>query len=121
MLAPKNRHEDKRNCSFEIYGFDILIDQKLRAWLMEVNVCPSLCSSSPFDRKVKHTLLVDVLNLIGVRTPVPKTEEETPKIQKKEEGRRYRFKNAHSIANLSYDNCLEVLSPEDWLILFESE
>jgi tubulin polyglutamylase TTLL4 len=33
---------------------------------MEVNVCPSLSSSSPMDRKIKHTLLTDVLNLIGI-------------------------------------------------------
>ena len=67
MVAPKYRHEDKRNCGFEIYGFDILIDEKFKAWLIEVNVCPSLCSSSVFDRKIKHTLLVDLLNLIGVK------------------------------------------------------
>jgi tubulin polyglutamylase TTLL4 len=33
---------------------------------MEVNVCPSLSSSSPIDRKIKHTLLTDTLNLIGL-------------------------------------------------------
>jgi len=33
---------------------------------MEVNVCPSLSSSSPMDRKIKHTLLTDLLNLIGI-------------------------------------------------------
>ena len=69
MVAPKYRYEDKRNCGFEIYGFDILIDDKFKAWRIEVNVCPSLCSSSAFDRKIKHTLLVDLLNLIGVRQP----------------------------------------------------
>jgi hypothetical protein len=30
---------------------------------MEVNVCPSLSSSSPMDRKIKHTLLTDTLNM----------------------------------------------------------
>jgi len=43
-----------------------LIDSKLKPWLMEVNVCPSLSSSSPMDRKIKHTLLTDTLNLIGL-------------------------------------------------------
>lgn len=33
---------------------------------MEVNVCPSLSSSSPMDRRIKHTLLTDTLNLIGI-------------------------------------------------------
>jgi tubulin polyglutamylase TTLL4 len=33
---------------------------------MEVNVCPSLSSSSPMDAKIKHILLTDLLNLIGI-------------------------------------------------------
>lgn len=33
---------------------------------MEVNVCPSLSSSSPMDKRIKHTLIVDLLNLIGI-------------------------------------------------------
>jgi tubulin polyglutamylase TTLL4 len=49
-----------------------LIDDKFKAWLMEVNVCPSLCSSSPFDKKIKHTLIVDLLNLVGINLPEPK-------------------------------------------------
>jgi tubulin polyglutamylase TTLL4 len=53
---------------------------------MEVNVCPSLSSSSPMDRKIKHTLLTDTLNLIGI-TPPPK------KIltQKKEKDRLFNY------------------------------
>lgn len=34
-------------------GVDILIDSNLKAWLMEVNVSPSLSSSSPLDKKIK--------------------------------------------------------------------
>ena len=111
MLAPKHRFEEKRNNGFELYGFDVLIDNKLRAWLMEVNVCPSLYSSSHFDRKIKHTLLVDLLNLIGVKSQPLKNLSDSPsKTIKKDEVRRFRFKNSHSIANLSYENCLEMLS-----------
>lgn len=42
-----------RNSCFELYGFDVLIDEKLKPWLLEVNVFPSLSSSSPFDKIVK--------------------------------------------------------------------
>lgn len=66
MLDIHSKTQEKRNCGFQLYGFDILIDSNLKPWLMEVNVCPSLSSSSPMDRKIKHTLLVDILNIIGL-------------------------------------------------------
>lgn len=58
-------HHHRTNC-FELYGFDILVDSNLKPWILEVNVCPSLSSSSPLDRKIKHSLLVDTLNIIGI-------------------------------------------------------
>ena len=54
----------KSSC-FEIYGFDVLIDANLRPWLLEVNVSPSLSSSSPMDKQIKTLLLSDSLYLIG--------------------------------------------------------
>ena len=54
-----------RNQSFEIYGFDVIIDSRLRPWLLEVNVAPSLSSSSPYDKQVKTKLLCDTLHLVG--------------------------------------------------------
>lgn len=66
MLDIHSKSQERRTCGFELYGFDILIDDNLKPWLIEVNVCPSLSSSSPMDRKIKHTLLVDLLNLIGL-------------------------------------------------------
>lgn len=56
-----------RTSCFELFGFDILIDQNLKPWVLEVNVLPSLSSSSPFDKTVKTMLICDVLTLIGVR------------------------------------------------------
>lgn len=45
----------------------MLIDKKLKPWLIEVNVLPSLSSSSPFDKSIKTMLICDLLNLVGVR------------------------------------------------------
>jgi hypothetical protein len=42
---------------FELFGFDVLIDENLHPWLMEVNISPSLSSSSPFDKVVKYASL----------------------------------------------------------------
>jgi tubulin polyglutamylase TTLL4 len=49
-----------------VYGFDILLDSKLKPWLLEVNISPSLSSSSPLDKKIKTMLICDTLNLVGV-------------------------------------------------------
>ncbi len=69
-----------RNICFELYGFDILVDENLRPWLLEVNVLPSLSSSSPMDKQIKTTLLCDVFNIVGVvpydRKKYMKDEEE---------------------------------------------
>merc|ERR1712232_53768 len=52
---------------FEIYGFDVMLDVNLKAWLLEVNVFPSLSSSSPFDKRVKTQLIGDVMTLVGIQ------------------------------------------------------
>ncbi|XP_009873212.1 PREDICTED: tubulin polyglutamylase TTLL6, partial [Apaloderma vittatum] len=51
---------------FEILGFDILLDRKLKPWLLEVNHSPSFTTDSRLDREVKDALLCDTLNLINV-------------------------------------------------------
>lgn len=55
-----------RNVCFEVYGFDVIIDYKLRPWILEVNVSPSLSSSSYLDKKIKTMLLWDVFHLVGI-------------------------------------------------------
>lgn len=52
---------------FETYGFDILVDQDLKSWLLEVNICPSLSSGSPLDKRIKTKVVADVLTLVGVQ------------------------------------------------------
>ncbi|XP_075198913.1 tubulin polyglutamylase TTLL13 [Anomaloglossus baeobatrachus] len=52
---------------FEILGFDILVDKKLKPWLLEVNHSPSFTTDSHLDREVKDALLYDTLNLINLR------------------------------------------------------
>nr|XP_048721837.1 tubulin polyglutamylase TTLL13 isoform X3 [Caretta caretta] len=52
---------------FEILGFDILLDRKLKPWLLEVNHSPSFTTDSHLDREVKDALLCDTINLINLR------------------------------------------------------
>ena len=51
---------------FDLFGFDILLDSSLKAWLLEVNTCPSLSSSAKLDKRIKTALLADVFHLIGI-------------------------------------------------------
>ncbi|XP_053250659.1 probable tubulin polyglutamylase TTLL9 isoform X3 [Podarcis raffonei] len=51
---------------FELYGYDILIDQNLKPWLLEVNASPSLTASSQEDYELKTHLLEDTLNIVDM-------------------------------------------------------
>jgi len=52
---------------FEILGFDILIDQNLKPWLIEINYTPSFWTDSPLDENIKSDLIKDTLKLLNVR------------------------------------------------------
>ncbi|XP_072592239.1 probable tubulin polyglutamylase TTLL9 isoform X2 [Vulpes vulpes] len=51
---------------FELYGYDILIDQNLKPWLLEVNASPSLTASSQEDYELKTCLLEDTLHVVDM-------------------------------------------------------
>ena len=51
---------------FEILGFDIMIDQKLKPYLLEVNHTPSFKADTPLDYQIKKNLIADTLNLTNI-------------------------------------------------------
>ena len=53
VTAACNMFVPHRSNCFELFGFDILIDQHLRPWLMEVNFSPSLACDTPLDLSIK--------------------------------------------------------------------
>lgn len=52
------------NC-FELFGFDVLIDEKLKPWLLEVNFSPALGNDCSQDEIVKKPLLNDILESLN--------------------------------------------------------
>lgn len=65
-MCQPNDFED--SMCFEILGFDILIDHKLKPWLLEVNHSPSFTTDTPFDYKVKRALIADTIRLLHMNS-----------------------------------------------------
>ena len=61
-----NNTQNKSNC-FDLFGFDIILDSDLKPWILEVNLSPSLAFDSPLDFHIKSNLLVDALNIVGIK------------------------------------------------------
>ncbi|KAL1465231.1 hypothetical protein WDU94_004818 [Cyamophila willieti] len=62
-------NQQSRYCSYELFGIDILLDSKLKPWLLEVNISPSLHSASPLDLAVKGPMVQDLFNIVGFHLP----------------------------------------------------
>ncbi|GCB77438.1 probable tubulin polyglutamylase TTLL2 [Scyliorhinus torazame] len=54
------------NC-LELFGFDILIDDKIKPWLLEVNYSPALIVDCNADVIVKRGLLYDLIDLLNYK------------------------------------------------------
>ena len=55
----------QENC-FELYGFDILIDDNLNCWLMECNLSPNLHYDAPIDLKIKGEMIAEIFDIIRI-------------------------------------------------------
>ncbi|XP_038601433.1 tubulin polyglutamylase TTLL7 isoform X3 [Tachyglossus aculeatus] len=53
---------------FEVLGFDILLDRKLKPWLLEINRAPSFGTDQKIDYDVKRGVLMNALKLLNIRT-----------------------------------------------------
>ncbi|KAM4549091.1 tubulin polyglutamylase TTLL7 isoform 3-T3 [Odontesthes bonariensis] len=52
---------------FEVLGFDIILDRKLKPWLLEINRAPSFGTDQKIDYDVKKGVLVNALKLLNIR------------------------------------------------------
>ena len=53
-----------RHC-FEMYGYDIMVDQNLKPWLLEANASPSLSCTTPEDKALKMAVIHDTLAVVS--------------------------------------------------------
>lgn len=53
---------------FEVLGFDIILDHKLKPYVLEVNALASFGTDSPLDKKVKLDLMRDTFTMLNLST-----------------------------------------------------
>jgi tubulin polyglutamylase TTLL1 len=63
LKAVQNVMSSDRHC-FECYGFDVIIDNNLKPWLIEVNASPSMAYTTTNDRIMKSSLVDDIINIV---------------------------------------------------------
>ena len=56
---------------FHILGFDILLDNKCKPYLLEVNHSPSFAADSPLDQQIKGQVIKDSIQILNL-TPARK-------------------------------------------------
>ena len=70
LIQPNLQH---RSVCFELFGFDIVLDDAYRPWLLEVNTSPALQTPTLLDKRIKYPLATNMLELAGV-IPYSKAE-----------------------------------------------
>ncbi|CAD8093616.1 unnamed protein product [Paramecium sonneborni] len=79
LMSQNEKYYQNKGNFFELFGFDILIDEKLKAWLLEVNVSPSLNTQADLDFKIKTKLISDMFHLLGIQYHTSSIENSLPK------------------------------------------
>ncbi|KRX01263.1 hypothetical protein PPERSA_11710 [Pseudocohnilembus persalinus] len=58
---------------FEVLGFDIMVDNNMKPWLIEINHSPSFTTDTPLDLQIKRHLVIDTFNIINISTKSKKS------------------------------------------------
>ncbi|GMF39771.1 unnamed protein product [Phytophthora fragariaefolia] len=91
------------SCSFALLGMDVLVDEQLKPWLLEVNHLPSFGCDSPLDWSVKEPLISQTFDLLNVSTT---DKEQYESEQARALQRRLYGGSASSTANYSGSNSM---------------
>lgn len=63
LKSVQNAVGNDKHC-FEMYGYDVLIEDNLKPWLIEVNASPSVSTTTESDKVLKMNLMRDVFKII---------------------------------------------------------
>ena len=74
LLAVQPVMINDRHC-YELYGYDIIIDQDLKPWLLEVNASPSLTANTREDYLMKTEMLHGMLDIVDMEGLLKGDEE----------------------------------------------
>jgi tubulin polyglutamylase TTLL9 len=69
LIAVQKVIMQDKHC-FELYGYDIMIDNNLKPWLIEVNASPSLSADTASDHALKVGMLEDMIDIVDVEKKV---------------------------------------------------
>ncbi|XP_047457643.1 tubulin polyglutamylase TTLL4 [Mugil cephalus] len=125
----------------ELFGFDIMLDENLKPWILEVNISPSLHSNTALDVSIKGQMIRDLLNLAGFRIPSRdeafspcssassstsslcggNRERSKPDLSADEKVKRAFYLTQRCTDQDFLSSVLDVLTPEDVRVLAESE
>lgn len=118
------RHPPPKRPCFELFGFDILLDSRLKPWLIEVNVSPSLMGGSKLDRAIKGRLMADVFHVVGFEpldAALLKAERRANKFQQRRgvtiAHSQDRWKKSRRLEDID----LAKLTEEEWELLMRAE
>ena len=65
LLACQPVMINDKHC-FELYGFDVMLDESLKPWLIEANSSPALTATSRSDFELKCQMLIDTLDVLDL-------------------------------------------------------
>ena len=71
-----------------MFGFDILVDDQFKPWVLEVNLSPSLDCEALLDARIKSTMVSDLFTLTGIVC-------QNPSIYSNKSRNRDQFKNSN--------------------------
>ena len=61
-IVNKINKNERRYC-FEIFGYDVIIDEVFNVWLIEINTNPCIEESSPLLKQYVHRMIDDAFKL----------------------------------------------------------